>query len=1300
MGAAWRTENVLSNGRHLLTTPMYEPEEGFDWQDRMKKSPVFQLAPEAFYGIRSTQQWDDMERKVQQESLDRQVLESNGMLGFGAAMLAGLVSPTILLPGGQIKLAKTGVQAAKSAFTWGAIGVGLDETVLWSNQELRTGAEAALNIGSGAVLAGLLGGAVKYLTPEAVQKFEVDMVDPQTNGAIQPYAPPAAFEPAGAQVVSTTTPDVGQTLNVGVDRVRKLGPVNYVLNNTISPTARWVQSQLSTGGMYLEGSTRGVAPTEGGEISELIEQHFAKYHQARVKEEAVWAKYKRDNPKVERMTEKEFYEAVGDVLAGQPSTVDEVNQIASIYRNEVYLPMLREAQAAGMEGFADLTIDQATTYFPRMIRKGLARAEESDLLEIFTQHFTEVLTEATDRHMTRVDAKASNLETIADILDLDEDGAAQMRASLEANMATLPSRHPDVQDLLEEIARLQGDVKRIMASDLPYKERLELARVPRQQRAAFEKANKDRLKAYNKERANLRRTFGLLDKTRAGLEQKQLKKLEQIEKIEAMMDKTLESAIRRGGRLLEKLSGVEAATDAEIAKLVSRLEEDFKVIDRAQARIDKMLERDPEFRQLVDDDTVPTEKLSKAEDMQNRRYARAETLTDKLENLSDEGNRADKIADLTDALDELKARTRTLNHKRSVRIEKLKTQAEGLDPKNVGERIGQLRTEAATLRGDAPQYMMEKFGAKLDDAGNVDVARSAAEISEILLQKMLSNNGFVSDISEIAERGPALARTLNIDPFKIWKTSNGNRSYQEFLERDVEKVTRRYLRTMGADVELYRRFGKINFLADGSDFATRINKDVKAAKQAVMDDAELTPEAKEKKVAEIQREADVLKDKLSAQVARLRHMRGMPDDPNNPAFRAGKALLNLNTLRLMGGVVISSLPEIGTVVMRNGLLNTFKHGFLPFVTDLKGLLKGEGKMAATVKEIRYAGVGIDLSLGGRSAALAEIMDEMEYGTKAERGLQWAANNMGKVALFDYYTVGLKSMASNITMMRIISNLETIATGGKLSKAEDAFMVANSIDADAAEAIWRELQSPGGANNFDGVLVPNTQEWKNPHAVRVYRAAISRMANSVVVTPGLERPLWMDETIWGRIIGQFRSFMFSSTQKIMIAAAQEARLGKIAPVGIGAMTTLALGTISYYLWANIKGGKLRSEMQNAEPNKWALEAITRSGLLGVLAEAQKFAERIPALEPVATLGANKSSRSAAYSQTGRGLLDAALGPSAGALTRGLDILTAIPDKPDRAIQSVRKITPYQNIFYLNWLFDGVENLSKDFVGVPE
>lgn len=396
-------------------------------------------------------------------------------------------------------------------------------------------------------------------------------------------------------------------------------------------------------------------------------------------------------------------------------------------------------------------------------------------------------------------------------------------------------------------------------------------------------------------------------------------------------------------------------------------------------------------------------------------------------------------------------------------------------------------------------------------------------------------------------------------------------------------------------------------------------------------------------------------------------------------YRLGRTMLNLNTLRLMGGVLISSVPDVARPIMRYGLLRTMRDGFVPLITNFK-------EFKATTKEVKWLAGGLDATMSSRASAIFDIMDDLGRGSKFERGLEFATHRMGLVGLFDQWTSGMKQFSGAVAHAKLMDSLDTVVNGGTGLKEATRFLAENGIDSNLAERIWGQVVEAGGGDKVNGHWWPNVENWKDKDLVRVYSQAIVRETNTAIVTPGIDKPLWMDQTIMGKLVGQFRSFAFASTSRTLLAGMQQ----RDAAFVNGIFTSLAFGALGYYVYAMAAGGRAKEEMLAADSAKWADEAINRSGILAILAEVQRIAENIPATAPYATLSGRRNTR-----LDGDDILQALAGPTFGFVQRGTDTVSKLydPGKPEgdrgpnqATIYALRTLLPFQNLFFLRQLFD--------------
>ena len=1290
-GAAFRQENPVVNAYAAITRPAFTPNPDFDLAARLRQAPEALVEPNLFAAIESDEEFDYVLNRVRQQTQDRQTLEAAGVAGIGAAMVSGMLSPTILLPGGAIyKNIRGGVALGRTAASgagWNMVGGAIDEGFIYVTQETRRPEDFVLGVASAAILGGLFGGSAGLLTRRQIERFEADMANPGENAVIQPFT----AEPVGAQVAEPESLiDPGGTLRVGLDRASTfLSPVTRNLNQGFSPTLRAFQARLNTGGLYLTGNLEGIA-VRGGEIGALRNQHYTLLYNVKQREADIWNAYIEATPVGQRMNLQDYYRSVGQALErGGVHENEHVQRLAQAYREELFIPMLQEARRVGMRGFDNITDEEAMSYIPRVLRQGIAQRDRMDLEQILTEHFEEVMFARFKRQYERLEGLTTRDEQTLSDIGLDADEAQALREELETEISTLPQQFPEAREIAEQIRAMRAEARGQRTAE---------ARALREAAKALEKEHKDILKNFKAAERALKKRFSNLTNTRSGFEARQQKALNQIDRIEEQQLSTLQRTAKRAHALLSKYERGEIIQADKLNRLREQFERAYLTFERGATRLDKLQEMPEGFEHLVHSDLRSSEAVSKLEDRQAQRQAALDQLIERLNDL-EAGRPQDELYQaIKENYDNLITATNTLNSRRALRIAKLEERAKALDPKRTAEMQTELRQKIDNRRLDFMERLQINQRAnvlvKTDAAGRMNLGdkklkdavsfrEAAQELAFDTYGRMTGENGRLPGLTLMQERGPELARTLNIDPTRVW--SNG-RTYEEFLERDIEKLSRRYIRTMATDIELQRAFGTVQPLGKDSPILAKINKEFHESLEAVSRDTKLTETQRNKKIDRLNKQWSQALQDLNVQIDRLRYVRGIPDDPEAIPFRAGRFALNVNLLRLMGGVVISSLPDMGSVIARHGLLNAFRDGFVPMIRDFKSF-----KMS--VDEARHAGVNLDVALHSRMAALYDIMDEVEHGTMPERAVQTMANKFGLYSGMDHYNTGMKSFAGALINGRMMRALENVAEGSR-AKRDIAYLAANGIDAIDAGRMWQEItQTPGGGNRVNGAWLPNTMDWGDQELARMYRAALGRQVESEIVTPGTERPNWSDQNMIARLIFQFRSFTFASHFRLVTASMQEARIGNIVPVTSGVITSLAMGAVSYYLWANVRGSETRNEMLNAGPERWANEAVNRSGVLGVLAEVKNFGEELPYTRGLATLGAETSSRASFGNPIGR-----MAGPTVGLASDVQTIATTINDPTQRTTNAIRRLFPYQNHSALAWAFDMIQEMGNEELGI--
>ena len=480
----------------------------------------------------------------------------------------------------------------------------------------------------------------------------------------------------------------------------------------------------------------------------------------------------------------------------------------------------------------------------------------------------------------------------------------------------------------------------------------------------------------------------------------------------------------------------------------------------------------------------------------------------------------------------------------------------------------------------------------------------------------------------------------------------------DFLENDIELLAARYVRNVAPDIELVRAFGDVNMTAE-----------IKAIEQEWIAKIEAEPDPSKARKLTRQKNKDI-RD-IAAMRDRLRGVFSIPDY-DNPWVRAARVARDLNYMRLLGGVVAASIPDVGRVVMAEGFTRTFGFALKPLVGNLSGF-----KMAAN--EAKLAAVGTDALLGGRSEIIADIADYAKGGTAFERGVRSAAQKFSSVNLMNFWTGGMKQLHAVMAQTRIAEDL----LNGKIDKRLGQL----GIDDANAENIARQIKRYG--KKIDGVWVYNTKDWDSPALVEMWRAAMRKESDRVIVVPGQEKPLFMDNEL-GKTIFQFKSFMMSATQRILISGLQQ----QDAHMMQGMLSMMSLGAMSYAFKQWDAGRPIEDD-----PKTLVIEGIDRSGALGVLMELNNTMEKVSAnnigLRPLLGVDA-PASRYAS-----RSALDSMVGPTFGLAGDAIRVMGAATNQYEWSksdTRALRRLLPYQNLSFIRQGFDKVEEQINHEIGV--
>ena len=510
----------------------------------------------------------------------------------------------------------------------------------------------------------------------------------------------------------------------------------------------------------------------------------------------------------------------------------------------------------------------------------------------------------------------------------------------------------------------------------------------------------------------------------------------------------------------------------------------------------------------------------------------------------------------------------------------------------------------------------------------------------------------------VAKAGPLKERVLLIPDDQI----------EDFLESDVQMIASYYNRSLAPEIELTRRFGE---------------KDLKGALQTIDDDyAQLRNQAEttikdsrklEKKLTKLNsRQTDDRRD-IQAVRDRMLGTYAMPDDPDSFFYRASNVAKQSNYFSLLGGMTLSAVPDLYRPVMVTGLR--------PVLGGLHKLITSPARFKMSAREVKVAGTAWDSVLNTRALSLAELTDIYSRQTLLERGLRSLTGAFGVLSLMVPWNATLKQATGVVVAHEVMRQAQNTLSG-TITNIAGRKLALSGIDTDMAKRIAGQVEKHGDAS--DGVTLAQTQLWDDIDAALAFRSAVVKDVDRAIVTPGkAETPLWMSRPAGGLAL-QFKSFALSSAQKITISGLQQRDMATLN----GLYLSLALGGMVYAMKQSVAGREISDD-----PNVWVMEAVDRSGITGYLFEVNNIIEK-------GTRGAAGASRLVGGPQmsryASRSFAAALAGPTLGAV---VDVGTSIGavstgDVSKADIRAMRRMLPFQNLFYIRRLLDSVESEAAE------
>jgi len=403
---------------------------------------------------------------------------------------------------------------------------------------------------------------------------------------------------------------------------------------------------------------------------------------------------------------------------------------------------------------------------------------------------------------------------------------------------------------------------------------------------------------------------------------------------------------------------------------------------------------------------------------------------------------------------------------------------------------------------------------------------------------------------------------------------------------------------------------------------------------------------------------------------------------------------------MMGGVTLSSMPDIAMAISTAGLRN-YMGAWGEF---LKGNLTSEGMNKDGLSYLLFAAETV---LGEHRAQKTNMLDEDidQSFSWGERAIHNAAAKFGKISGIQHWNGTMKAISASAIQSRMMEIGYKIESG-KASDLEKEMLRQFGVSPNAAARaayIHKRVGETGRTMTGKDFHLTRIDRWDGAvgdlsadevaRSRNLWRMSVVQAVNRTIVTPGVgDLPLMVTATPWGKMLFQFKGFTMAATQQVLISGVQRGvHYGDMSQL----VLLLSLTSVGSMVYA------LKELMAGRDPfdredwlMKLAVEGVDRGGALGALSEVNAIAEK------VAGYGLSSLTETGPLTRyMKRNKLDAVLGPSYGLFGDLLEAggvapqwLTGQGEISKGQATAIRRLLPWQNLLQTRFLLDVAPNAA--------
>lgn len=515
-------------------------------------------------------------------------------------------------------------------------------------------------------------------------------------------------------------------------------------------------------------------------------------------------------------------------------------------------------------------------------------------------------------------------------------------------------------------------------------------------------------------------------------------------------------------------------------------------------------------------------------------------------------------------------------------------------------------------------------------------------------------------------------------PFKARKLIIDQLQASPWHITDIQKIAEAHNRAMVPTIHL-QRFAQTHGFKDINDMLLGMGDLLR--KEFDAQSAGLTGKAAQK-----------LREKYNSNIedmqASIQQLQGVYGQGFNVLNSSGAEffnnVLNWNYTRMLGHMTISSLPDLGMLVMRNGLMTTLARGIGDSFSVVKKISKND---------IRALGYAIETELGTQVKTYIEHHGLSTNPSPFTKGLNSLTKSFGNLSLMNPWTDMIQNMSGHIAINRILTTVHKVVNGESVSKKETTLLARLGI----AQEHFPEIAKFTKDNVYKGARYADWTNWDiqtvpERNALKAFQAAVGKSIDEISLSPNLgDKPLLLQQRgafgHMANLMFQFKSFLFAATNRIFYSGIQNVNDINLY---LGVTSMMGLGMLGYVASSTLRGN---TEV-DLSPTNLLREGLDRSGVLAIYGEGINIGQKMFQLGEVSRY---KS----------RDAFGSVLGPTGGSASQLVSLFnklnplsSAKGEWTTKDAEAVMRLMPLQNLFYLQKINRAISrNIAEGLGATP-